>query len=472
MQQLVGRDDERYMLEECYHSNKSEFISVYGRRRVGKTFLIKECFKNRLAFYFTGANRISNRQQLANFVQALNNGSKITFPQVNSWFDAFHNLQIFLENLPSKRRKVVFIDELPWMDHKRSNCLQALDYFWNSWASSRDDIVLIVCGSATSWIIKKIINDKGGLHNRITRQIALAPFTLRETELFLKSRGIVFDRKQIVECYMIMGGIPYYLEQLDKRQSLYQNIDRLFFSKTGSLRNEFAQLYASLFSKYDNYVKVIEALSTKRKGLSRKELIAVSGLPNGGYLTKILEELEQCDFISIYNDFSKKSKEKTFQLTDFYSLFYINFIRGKKRLDEHYWTNNIDNQKHRSWSGYAFEQVWMLHTNQIRQKLGISGVSTCVSSWRSALADPAVEIDLLICRNDRITNICEVKYSKGEFVIDKQYCQNLMHKKDAFIEETRLRDAVHLTMLTTYGVKRNEYWGYVQSEVTMNDLFG
>jgi hypothetical protein len=287
----------------------------------------------------------------------------------------------------------------------------------------------------------------------------------------MNSKGIVYDRKQIVECYMILGGVPYYLEQLDKRYSLFQNIDKLFFSKTGILRNEFAQLYASLFNHYENYVKVVETLSKKRKGLTRKELIDSSGLPNGGYLTQLLEELEQCGFINIYNDFSKKSKEKTYQLIDFYSLFYLNFIKGEKQSDEHYWTNQIDNQKHRAWSGYAFEQVCMMHTKQIRQKLGISGVSTTVSSWRSMISDPAVEIDLLIHRNDRITNICEMKYAKDEFVIDKTTYQNLMHKKAAFIEETKLRDAVHLTMLTTYGVKRNEYWGHIQSEVLMNDLF-
>ncbi|MDR0874269.1 MAG: ATP-binding protein [Prevotellaceae bacterium] len=471
MNNLIGRADERYLLQECYESGKSEFIAIYGRRRVGKTFLIKQCFQKKFAFYFTGANKIPNRRQLDNFVNEMNKQAKMSFPKVNSWFDAFSNLQILLENLPAKERKIIFIDELPWLDGKRSHFVSALDYFWNSWASARKDIMLIICGSATSWIIKKIINNRGGLHNRLTRQIALSPFTLKETELFLNAKGIVFDRKQIVECYMILGGIPYYLEQLDKRYSLFQNIDNLFFRKTGFLKNEFSQLYASLFNNYENYVKVIETLSKKRKGLTRKELIDSSGLPNGGYLTQILEELEQCGFIHIYNDFLKKSKEKTYQLVDFYSLFYLNFIKGEKQKDEHYWINQIDNQKHRAWSGYAFEQVCMMHTKQIKQKLGISGVSTTVSSWRSMVSDPAVEIDLLIHRNDRITNICEIKYAKDEFVIDKNTYQNLMHKKAAFIAETKLRDAVHLTMLTTYGVKRNEYWGHIQSEVVMNDLF-
>jgi len=471
MRQLIGRDDERSVLQECYASGQSEFVAVYGRRRVGKTFLVKESFKNRFAFYFTGANGVTNRQQLQNFTNELNKRSRMAFPLVSSWFDAFNNLQIYLESLPAKTRKVIFIDELPWLTGRRSNCLQALDYFWNSWASERDDIMLIICGSATSWIIKNVINNRGGLHNRLTRQIALSPFTLKETEMFLKTKRIALDRKQIVECYMIMGGIPFYLEQLEKSESLYQNIDRLFYSKNGILRNEFLQLYASLFAKHENYVKVIETLSLKRKGLTRKELIEGAGLPNGGYLTKLLDELEQCDFINVYNDYTKKSKEKTYQLIDLYSLFYLNFIKETKQTDHKWWTNLIDSQVHRAWSGYAFEQVCLLHEKQIRQKLGVAGVSSYLASWRSTTSQPAVEIDLLIHRNDRVTNLVEIKYAKEQYVIDKDVYLNLMHKKEAFIAETGIRDAVHLTFLTTYGVKRNEYWGHIQSEITMDDLF-
>jgi hypothetical protein len=360
---------------------------------------------------------------------------------------------------------------MPWLDTPRSSFIQALEYFWNSWASANPDIMLIVCGSSTSWIINKLIKNRGGLHNRVTRQIPIEPFTLQECEDFLKHNKIMFNRRQIVECYMILGGIPYYLEQLEKQFSLPQNIDNLFFKRGGVLRDEFTKLYASLFQHSDRYVKIVEALGKKRKGLTRDEIISASGYTDGGTLSKMLEELEQCSLIRSYNAYEKKTKDTLFQLIDFYSLFYLNFIKNAKQSDEHFWTNLIDNAKHRAWSGYAFEQVCMQHTAQIRQKLGISGIVTYSAAWRSKKSDPAAQVDLLIDRNDGVINLCEMKFAANEFVIDKKQDENLRNKKSTFICETKTRKAVHITMVTTYGVKRNEYWGNIQSEVTMSDMF-
>ena len=331
--------------------------------------------------------------------------------------------------------------------------------------------MLIVCGSATSWMINKLIKNRGGLHNRVTRQIPMDPFTLQECEEFLNHYKIVFNRHQIIECYMIMGGIPFYLEQLDKSLSLPQNIDNLFFKPQSVLKHEFTKLYASLFKNSDRYIRIIETLGKKRKGLTREEIITMTEFSDGGSLSKMLEELELCDFIRSYNAFEKKSKERLYQLIDFYSLFYLNFIKNNSKSDEHFWSNLIDNAKHRAWSGYAFEQVCMQHAAQIRQKLGISGVVTYSSSWRSKTSEPAAQIDFLIDRNDGVINLCEIKYTEGEFIIDKKQDENLRNKKSSFINETKTRKAVHITMITTYGVKHNEYWGRIQSEVTMNDLF-
>jgi len=470
---IVGRHTERAALAEYAASDQPEFIAVYGRRRVGKTFLIREYFKNDFTFHVIGLANAGMQVQLQNFNAALKKYGPTPYPLANTWFDAFEQLTHLLEHSSSKGKKVIFLDELPWMDTHRSGFITALEHFWNGWASARPDILLIVCGSATSWMINKLIRNHGGLHNRVTRRMYIEPFTLGECEEFYKNSGIVMSRYQMVENYMILGGIPYYLSLMDKGLSLAKNIDSLCFSKNAVLQDEFSSLYASLFKHSENHVKVVEALSRKTKGMTREEIIVATKLSDGGGLSKTLEELEQCGFIRRYNSFGKKHQDHLYQLVDFYTLFHINFIKDKTYDDEHFWSNSIYNAKHRAWSGYSFEQVCMSHIKQIKHKLGISGILTRVASWRSRATESGkgAQVDLLIDRSDNVINLCEIKYANTEFVIDKKYEENLRNKREAFITEEKTRKTVHLTMITTYGVKRNEYSGIVQSGVKMDDLF-
>ncbi|GHS96209.1 ATPase [Bacteroidia bacterium] len=467
---IIGRKEEQKSLTEYIESGSPEFVVVYGRRRVGKTFLIKEFFNNRFSFYLTGLANTGTKKQLRNFNTSMQKYGKMPYPVANTWFDAFEQLIHLLEHSSKKGKKVVFFDELPWLDTARSGFITALEHFWNGWASSRPDILLIVCGSATSWMINKLIKNHGGLHNRVTQRMVIEPFTLNECEEFYHENNIVMNRYQMLESYMIVGGIPYYLSLMKKGFSLAQNIDALCFAKKGALQEEFSSLYASLFRHSENHVKVVEVLGKKAKGLTREEIIKASKLQGGG-LTKTLEELEQCGFIRKYNAFDKKNKYSLYQLIDFYTLFYLNYIRHHKHGDEHFWTNFVDNAQHRAWSGYAFEQVCLMHIKQIKSKLGIAGVLTYTASWRSQKSDPGAQVDLLIERNDNVINLCEMKYALKEFTIDKKYEENLRNKKAAFIEETKTRKSIHLTMVSTYGVKRNEYSGIIQSEIKMDDLF-
>jgi AAA+ ATPase superfamily predicted ATPase len=468
--EIIGRYSEKWTLRQYVESDKPEFVAVYGRRRVGKTFLIKEYFNKTFSFYISGLANATKKEQLENFNATLNLYGKIPYSRVKNWMECFRQLIHLLENSKKKGKKVIFIDELPWFDTPRSGFITGLEYFWNNWASSRPDVLLIVCGSATSWIINKLLKNRGGLHNRITRRMSIQPFTLAECEEYFQHKKIVLDRKSIVESYMIFGGIPFYLNMFEKGLSLAQNVDKLCFVKNGALQDEFSILYSSLFKHSENHELVVKVLAKKKMGMTREEIIKGTDLQGGG-LTTVLEELEQCNFIRSYSAYGKKTKERLYQLIDFYSLFYLNFMKTARRSDDHYWTNLIDNAKHRSWSGYAFEQVCMQHATQIRQKLGVSGVVTYSAAWRSKKSEPAAQVDLLIDRNDGIINLCEMKYAESEFIIDKKQDESLRNKKSAFIKETKKRKAVHITMVTTYGVKRNEYWGNIQSEVTMNDLF-
>lgn len=473
MMLLIGREKETLLLRKLYESNKSEFIALYGRRRVGKTYLVKQLFGNEYAFQVTGMSNVGLQQQLSNFHIALTRFDSLIedAPMPDNWFEAFQLLIKSLERNKQKR-KVVFIDELPWLDTRKSGFISALEHFWNGWAFHRNDIFLIVCGSATSWIINQLINNHGGLHNRVTTRIYLQPFNLRETALFLKAIGGNYDPHQILQLYMAIGGIPFYLERLNPGLSIAQNIDELFFSETGLLRTEFRNLYSSLFKSHDRHVAVIRALAGKGKGLTRKELVKATKLSDGGSLSRILEELTQCGFIKQYLPFGKKNRGSLYQLVDFYSLFYLKFVEGSKAEGAGAWLAQIDHPRWRSWSGYAFENVCLYHIDEIKKGLGIAGVYTEISSWKSDHSSKGAQIDLVIERRDRIINLCEIKFSEQEYSINKAYAGNLKNKINAFRNETKTRKSIFLTFITLYGLKQNQYSiNLVQNDLSVDRLF-
>ena len=464
----IGRDKEKQLLEKLQVEKKSHFVAVYGRRRIGKTFLIRNYFKT-FNFYHTGIANVDTSNQLTEFHKSLEQYATKSIAKPTTWFEAFDSLKSVIIS-SRKNKKVLFIDELPWLDTAKSNFLPALEYFWNSWASQRDDILLIVCGSATSWIVKKIFNNKGGLHNRVTQKINLKPFTLQETEEFLKSKNIILNRYQIIKAYMVFGGIPYYLEALEKGKSIDQNIDDLLFDKDGLLFNEYQNLYDALFKNAENYIEVVKALASKNKGLTREELTKNTQLKTGGTLSNILTDLELSDFIKVYHPFGKQKRDSLYQLTDAYSLFYYNFLNAKK-TDKGYWLQTIDNPKMRAWSGYAFEMVCMQHSEQIKNALGIGGVFTEISSWRSNSKDGNAQIDLVIDRRDQIVNLFEMKYAQEPFIITSKYNNELMQKMAIFKRETKTKKAVFLSMMTIYGLKNNENSGLIQNDLSMECLF-
>lgn len=469
---LIGRIDEQRRLREATESEYSEFVAIYGRRRVGKTFLVRELFNYRFTFQHTGLARKSTREQLQSFQLSLRRQGYKKAPLPGNWLEAFDMLKDLIEWSKDKR-KVVFIDEIPWMDAPRSSFLPALENFWNNFASARKDIVLIACGSATSWIVRKLLKNKRGLHNRITYRIHLQPFTLNECEQYARQRRLEMNRRQLIEGYMALGGIPYYWSLLDKLKSLALNIDALFFSKDGELKGEYDELYASLFKHPEKYMTVIETLGRKRSGLSREDIIKEGGLESNGKLSEILEDLENCGFIRKYNMIGMKSKGALYQLIDFYTLFYFRFIRNNPVNDEHFWSKSIDTGEYNNWCGQAFERVCLLHSRQIKTRLGIGGVISSEYAWWTANEDGkrGAQIDLLIDRNDGVINLCEMKYAKAPFRIDADYEANLLNKRTRFIEATHTQKAVHLTMVCSQGLEQNTYADEIQSQVTGGDLF-
>ena len=471
---IIGREKEQRELLGLLEKEESQFCAVYGRRRVGKTYLIRETFNYQFCFQHTGVAKGTLRQQLTAFRNSLlAAGIKCAVPK--TWIDAFELLKILINQAPVGK-KVLFIDELPWMDTPKGNLIGALENFWNGWATARreKDIVLIVCGSATSWISKKLLKDKGGLRGRLTLRIKLAPFTLRECELFAKSANLALGRKDVLELYMILGGIPYYWSFLKKGLSVAQNVDHLFFTETAQLRDEFEALYAILFKRPENYLKVIGSLSNGRKsGMTREEILQSCKLTDGGTFSTILEDLEECGFIRRFASADTAETNAMYQLIDNYTLFYYLCIKKNAFSDEHYWSNTFTSASHNTWKGQAFERVCLQHIPQIKTALGISGVQTNVCSWfaRGTTERRGAQIDLVIQRADSFTDLCEMKHSDNVFTIDNDYAKDLQNKQSAYQELSKDRRTLHLVMVTTNGVTHNSNYNIIQYEITMDDLF-
>lgn len=472
MAKIVGREKQSAQFKQLVSAKRSSFVAVYGRRRVGKTFLIRNIFEGQLSFFVTGVANIKTLQQLINFHLALEKYfPQVTVPRAASWLEAFQQLASLLEK-NKKEKKIIFIDELPWFDTAQSGFIPALEHFWNSWAAQRNDVLLITCGSAASWMLNKLINNTGGLHNRVAHRMKLSPFNLAETEQFFHSKGGVFDRYQIIQLYMALGGIPFYLDMVDTSLSAAQNIDRLCFDEDAPLKNEFNILYNSLFKKAHNHIAVIEALARKINGIGRTELLKLAKLPNGGGATRLLQELEESDFIIRSQAFGKTAKDSLYRLADFYSLFYLKFIKQSGKKDLHQWLAKIDSPDYRAWSGYAFEQICMVHIQQVKKALGISGIQTHTSSWAGSAGKQKAQVDMLIDRRDHVINLCEMKFTLHSFTIDKKYSTELRNKINVFKESTGTKKAVYLCFITTYGITHNEYAGsLVQNDLKMDVLF-
>ena len=476
---IIGRKQEQKELRRLYESDESEMVVVYGRRRVGKTYLVNQVFDS-IGFIFkvTGLYKSRLPQQLENFNLALIEYSgKASWPKPKSWMEAFGQLKEYLKESKTGKKRVLFFDELPWMDTKGSQFLKAFEWFWNSWGSAQEDLLLIVCGSATNWIINKLFKHKGGLYNRAGTKMFLRPFTLMETEQYLQKQGIEMERYDIAQVYMMMGGIPYYLKQLEPGRTLADNIDNCFFKTNGKLWDEFDNLYETLFAESEIYVRIVEALASKRIGLTREEIIRLAKLTDNGKTSKAMKDLVKCGFVRSYQYYGRKTKTQTFQLADFYTLFYFKFIKDNYGQDEHFWTHMLDNPQKNAWLGYGFEQLIKDHIEQVKRALGIGSVLTHESSWfieQRALDDDTLsgaQIDLLIDRRDKAINVCEAKFYSGEFAIDKAYSLQLRNKLAAFKSATNTRKAIVPTMITTFGVKHNAYSSKIQQEVILDDLF-
>lgn len=474
-QTIIGREEEMKILRSALQSSEAEMVAVIGRRRVGKTFLVRQFFQQDFAFDLTGTQEVDDAVQLSNFAARLKtvSGSSLPVKEPKDWFEAFELLRQYLVSRQTMGKQIVFLDELPWFAQKSKAFTAALGYFWNSWAAMQP-IVLLICGSAASWMIENVINDTGGLYNRVTRRIFLSPFTLNEVETYLKARHIHFTRFQIAQLCMVMGGIPHYLKEIDAGKSAIQNINDICFQRNGILHQEFDKLYPALFPNSNYHIAIIRALASKLKGMTRQEIANTSKVPNGGGLTKTLNELQQSDFIAEYQPFEKQKKEKLFRLSDEYSFFYLRFIENQQLDSPDAWNLAAQSPEFKTWSGYAFENLCLKHIQNLKKALGIAGVLTRTYSFFAKGSDTqkGAQIDLLIDRNDGVINLCEIKYHAEPYTLTKAEADALRNKIAVFKAVTGTRKHIMPVLIAPFGVLPNAHsLELLPAQLSMDDLF-
>jgi AAA+ ATPase superfamily predicted ATPase len=481
--EIIARKKEKDELFKIYNSNRPEFIAIYGRRRIGKTYLIQNYFQDKgFFFYITGVPEGTTNEQLFNFneeyIDVFPLAIERTVPK--TWAEAFSRLRRQLTTINQNEKIVIFIDELPWIATHKSGFIAALSHLWNRYLSNNPSIKLIICGSAASWIIKHIVDAKGSLHNRLTKQIRLQPFDLTETEIYLREKKINLDRKQIIDIYMAIGGVAAYLNYIEPGKSSQQIISEVCLShQNTSLYGEFNRLFKALFKNHHIHITIIKALSTVRSGMNRETLIAKTNITSASVLNKVLNELIESGFIAETNFFHNKSKNKVYRIIDEYSLFYLKWYNEIKnqRVEStgNYWLSLLNSRAYNSWAGFSFESICYNHINPIAHALGISGILYSYSTWSYNTIDnndKGVQIDLIIDRPDNCINLCEIKYSNSKFTITKQYAKDLLYKKEKFIEKTKTKKTVFITMITPYGINQNIHSiATINNEITMNELF-
>jgi uncharacterized protein len=471
MGNIIGRDSQIETLNTALASNQSEFVAVTGRRRIGKTFLIKSFFEEDICFYMTGVQNQPMKTQLQAFANELRFRSKRFIGVPKNWLEAFAMLRDYVETVETKKKKVIFLDELPWIDTQRSGFLQIFAHFWNSWAAWEHNIILVIAGSSTSWIVNKVYNDRGGLHNRVTKRIWLEPFKLKETEMLFKANHVVLSQYEISLIYMALGGVPFYLNEVKSGESAAQCLERLCFTEGGLLVKEFENLYKSVFQNPEGHLKIVKTLAKHTYGLERADILKKTKLSNSGATTKILEELTDTGYVSYMIPYGKNSSGGKYVLADFYSRFYLNFINSKKITN---WTNLINLSVYSTWCGITFEWLCHIHKKEIVKALGLSGINTYASylNVKDENNKMVSQIDMLIERADNALNLCEIKFSNDIYTLSKTEHDNIRKKVFYLQDKLTRRKSIFPTMITTFGCEKNMYYlGLITNQVSLEALF-
>lgn len=482
---VIGRAKEKAELKTVLESKKSEFLGIYGRRRIGKTFLIREYFKNMKGVQFLsfqGQKDVDTKTQIDTFYHELEKQFKINYQlkRARDWQGAFHDFDKFIEKHTLENKKdviVLFLDELPWFCNSKAGFLPALDYYWNQRWSANAKMKLIVCGSAASWMIKNVVNAKGGLHNRLTKKMYIAPFQFVEVKEFSKTNKLNFTDTQLLQIYMVLGGVPFYWSLLKKTTPISKQIDDLLFGKNAILKNELQNIFRSLFDNSELHLRIVKILSAAKSGIERNTLLNKCQIKSGGQASQYLDNLIHSGFIESFHLFGNKKKLTLFRLIDSFSYFDSYWSKQSLGLVA-FWQNKIQTPKLNTWAGYAFENFCLQHINQIIKALEIDRQVEAIHSWHSIdqnkkgdIEEKGAQIDLIIERMDGVLHVIEIKYSQNEFVLKKEDAKNILNKVDRFKEKTQYRGQIKINLVTPIGLKKGLWNDEVfDKTITLKDL--
>ena len=478
---IIGREEEIAVLERLYNSKKSEFLAIYGRRRVGKSFLVSEVYGTKIVFKSVGTYLKDNdrnyetyrRLQLDHFYDALLlSGLGKEEQRPANWREAFLLLRKLLAGI-RMRRKVVLIDELPWLAGPQSSEMIAeLGYFWNSWADDQRNIVLVVCGSATSWMLDNVIRDYGGLHGRLTGVIKLKPFTLAECARYYRKNGFRLSQYEMCIGYMALGGVPFYLDKLRNDLTMTENIDAIFFADE-KIHQEYKDVYAGLYASKDRYVDIVKALGARFYGMTQAEIAIHLGIGRGGTLSQMIDNLVESGIIRKYPRYGKQRVEMVYQLKDFFSLFYLRFVEGTQ-VRTGLWSTMHRTPIYNTWAGNTFELLCIEHLSKIQDTLRIASVDRNYCWKGESPNGRGAQIDLLLeSKSSRTDYVCEMKFSGSKYAITSDDEENLLNKLDAFAASKmhHKTHSIQLVMVTTMGIAGGEHTSIVNQAVTLDDLF-
>jgi len=490
--EIIARKKEKKVLADILWSKSAELLAIYGRRRVGKTFLVRNFFEsldNVIYFEMAGQKQESGeyaplKYQLGNFKYQFERtfSKEIQVPQ--SWQEAFNILKKEVDRFDDANVKLIlFFDELPWLCSPKSGFFEALDQAWNTSFERQHNVKVIVCGSAASWMLKKIVHAKAGFSRRITHKIQLPPFSLKETKEYLTFKGFDLSLMSIAEIYMIFGGIPYYLNFMNPHKSIYQNIEDECFDISGRLVDEYHLVFDSLFNHSNNHKKIVEFIASRQKGVLLKELTKQFSSLKGGSLSRIIDNLVGSSFIKKTAPLYNEKKGTTYRIIDEYILFYLKWIKSAPQSiiespNTLYFQSIAQKNAYSSWKGFAFERLCLKHEYQIRKALGIHKILTMPSMvyFYDEQGKRSSQIDLLFERADRVITICEMKYSETEYSLKKSDIKSMMHKKKDLRRylsaKKKGQKDIHICYITSNGVKHNQNFYELQPSVLhLNDLF-
>lgn len=475
---LIGRKKEIQELEKAYRSGQFEFIALYGRRRVGKTYLVSQVFEDRISFRHAASPNDEERQdekgllkmQLEVFYGSLLAQGLKESKKPNSWVEAFLLLIRLFEGKDPAERWVIFLDEFPWMDTKRSNFIEAFSWFLNFWAANQKNLMIIAAGSSTSWMLNNLIHSTGGLYNRVTNPIRLSPFRLQETEQFFREKGFDLSRYSIARIQMAFGGIPYYLNFLDRGEGLSRFVDRMLFEKGAKLGLEYDTLFRSSFEKGDLARKIAEYLGKRSSGYTRKEIVEGLKISDGKAVKDALDALQEGDFVLEYVPYKEAQNKKRYRLIDPFCIFYLHFVAGKRSLDPSFFADSVEPN---SWIGAAFENLCAAHLEQIKRALVISKLSSIEFSlvFPKEEDKKGAQVDLVLVRKDRIVNLCEMKFYGKPYVQTEKEHHSLTNRVARLKETLPATYSIAPVLITVFEPSSGGYPDDYVQVLTLDDLF-